>query len=100
MLIKAANAIGNVFTKAHLKGDVRATLAAGFNQLARNLATVLKNIDDGPKTLGQPRLETSMRKHKPQGLRQTAIDQLKVLFEGHVVDQIEFTNPRRIAAAS
>ena len=41
-----------------------------------------------------------MTEHEAQRLRQAAVDELEVLFEGEIIGQIQLADPRRVAAAA
>ena len=75
-------------------------MAARLDQLARDLAAVLEDVDDGAKALGEAGLQAGMAQDEAQRLRQAAVDELEVPFEGEIVGQVELADARRIAAAA
>ena len=77
------DALRDGFGEAHLAGDVGAAVAARLDQLARDLAAVLEDVDDarGSARRGRPscRCATSTKR---SDLRQAAVDRLEVALEG------------------
>ena len=100
MFIQIADAQCHGFAEPHLARNVSAALASRLNKLRRNLAAILENVDDGAEALGKTRLQSRMTQHKAKRLRQAAINEFEILFEVDVIDKIEFTDARRIAAAA
>ena len=88
------------FGKAHPARDVGAALAACLDQLPRNLASVLEDVDDRPEPLRKACLQAGVGQHEAQGLRKAAVDLLEVVLEGQIVGQVELADARRIAAAA
>ncbi len=100
MLIEIFDALGDRFGETHFPRDVGAAMAARLYQLAGDLAAVLEDVDDGAKPFGKAGLQAGMAEHETQRLRQAAVDELEVLFEGEIIGQIQLADPRRVAAAA
>ena len=88
------------FGEAHFAGDVGAAMAARLDQLARDLAAVLEDVDDGAEPLGEAGFQAGVAEHEAQRLRQAAVDGLEVVLEGEIVGQVQLADARRVAAAA
>ncbi len=75
-------------------------MAARLDQAARDLATVLQDVDDGADALGEARFEPGLGKDEAQRRGQAAVDGLEIPFEGNVVGEIELADPRGVAGAA
>ena len=100
MLVEILDAVGDRLGKPHFAGDVGAAMAARLDQFAGDLAAVLEDVDDGAEPFGEAGFQAGMAKHEAQRLRQAAVDELEVLFEGEIIGQIQLADPRRVAAAA
>ena len=100
MLVEIFDAVGDRLGETNFAGDVGAAMAARFYQLAGDLAAVLEDVDNGAEPFGEAGFQAGMTEHEAQRLRQTAVDELEVLFEGEIVGQIKLADPRRVAAAA
>ena len=100
MLIEIFDAVGDRLGETHFAGDVGAAMAACLYQLAGDLAAVLEDVDDRAEPFGEAGFQAGMAQHEAQRLRQAAVDELEVLFEGEIIGQIQLADPRRVAAAA
>ena len=85
MLIEIFDAVGDRLGETHFAGDIGAAMTARLDQLARDLAAVLEDVDDGAEPFGEAGFQPGMTEHEAQRLRQAAVDELEVLFEGEIV---------------
>ena len=88
------------FGEAHLAGDLGAALAARLDQLARDLAAVLEDVDDGAEAFGEAGFQAGVGEHEAQHLRQAVVDELEVALEREIVGEVELADARRIAGAA
>ena len=87
MFIQRTNAALHRLGKPHLCRDIRAAMAARFDQFLRNLAAFARHPDNGANPVAKTGLQSGLGKDEPQSGTQTAINLFEVMFETDVIRQ-------------